>query len=273
MKYKLVISDFDGTLLRDDNTVSRRTVKAIRAYIDAGGVFTVSTGRMCKSILMRLPDLGLDKISIPLMGYQGAMIIDNLTNKRLFYRGLSSEDSIKIVKDCEKLGLYTQIYCGDEELYVAEYNYISEGYRKAAGVKAEAVGVLSEFLERTGYGCHKVLAVAEPERALEIMNDFNERYGSKYLCSVSHPTFVEIVNPEGGKGNAARFWAAEMGISMDEVIGIGDSLNDLPLIEAAGRRIAVANARDELKAAAGEVSKYTNNEDAAARILEEIIKG
>lgn len=45
MKYKLIVSDFDGTLLRSDNTISEPTRRAIAAYMAAGGTFTVSTGR------------------------------------------------------------------------------------------------------------------------------------------------------------------------------------------------------------------------------------
>ncbi|MCL2370475.1 MAG: Cof-type HAD-IIB family hydrolase [Firmicutes bacterium] len=269
MKYKLVISDFDGTLQRDDGTVSQRTVKAIKDYIARGGIFTVSTGRMCKSILPRLAELGLDKVNIPLMGYQGARIIDNITGEVFFESNISNEESISIVRDCKKLDIYHQIYCAPERLITNEYTWISDAYYKAAGVKAEAAGDLEEFLTKTKLDCHKILTIVKPEQSRDIMKYFAERY-SKSTAYISHPSFVEMVNREGSKGIAAKWAAKKFGIKISEVLGVGDSLNDLPLIEATGCGVAVANAMPELKAAADIVSKYSNNEDAVARLLEEL---
>jgi len=270
LKYKLVISDFDGTLLRDDNTISSRTVKAIKKFVDMGGIFTVSTGRMCNSILARLPELGLDKINIPLMGYQGARIIDNLTGEVLFERNISNADAVKLVRDCKDQNLYHQVYFAPDRLVTAELNWISDKYCKAVGVTAEGVGDLEEYLIKTKLDCHKVLVILEPERAREVMKGFSERHVGT-TAFISHPYFVEMVSQEAGKGNAAKWAAEKLGITMEEIIGIGDSFNDIPLVETAGRGIAVANAMPELKAVADEVSEYNNNEDAVARILEEII--
>jgi len=270
LKYKLIISDFDGTLLRDDNTVSPRTVEAIKNYVGKGGVFTVSTGRMCKSILSRLPELGLDKLDIPLMGYQGARIISNLTGEVFFERNIRNADAIKLVRDCKEQNLFHQVYCSPERLITAEYNWISQKYFEATGAKAEAVGNVEEFLMHTGLDCHKILAIMEPERSRDVMRGIIERhpYASAF---VSHPSFVEMVHRDGSKGIAAKWVAKKLGISIDEVIGIGDSLNDIPLIETVGKGIAVANSMPELKAVANEVSEYTNNEDVVARVLEEIM--
>ena len=269
MKYNLVISDFDGTLLRDDNTVSTRTVEAIKNFVAKGGTFTVSTGRMCNSILARLPELGLDKISIPLMGYQGARIIDNLTRESLFERNISNADAVKIIRDCKAQNLYHQVYFESERLITAELNWISDKYCKAVGVTAEGVGDLEEYLIKTKLDCHKVLIILEPEKAREVMSAFSKKHKNT-TAFISHPYFVEMVSNGAGKGNAAKWAAARLGISINEVIGIGDSLNDISLIETAGRGIAVANAMPELKAVAKEISDYSNNEDAVARILEEI---
>ena len=61
MKYKVFLSDFDGTLVRGDGTISKRTVEAIEAYRKRGGIFAVCTGRMPSSILPRLQELGIDE--------------------------------------------------------------------------------------------------------------------------------------------------------------------------------------------------------------------
>ena len=65
MKYPLFLSDFDGTLVRSDGTVSEGNKRAIAAYRRAGGIFAVCTGRMLSSILPRLKELGIrDKVVV-----------------------------------------------------------------------------------------------------------------------------------------------------------------------------------------------------------------
>ena len=272
LQYKLFISDFDDTLLRSDNTVSERTKTAIKAYTDAGGLFTLSTGRMCKSIMMRLKELGLDKTGFPLIGYQGARIIDSLTGQSLHEANLANKDAIELVKECYRRQLYVQIYVKPERLIVDKHTYMSNSYCQATGVSAEEAGDLVRFLEMTGYDCHKALIIADKSKTLEIMKSLGAVYDN-ILFNISHPSFVEAVDCKSGKGNAARWLADKMGIGMDRVAGIGDSLNDLPLLKAVGLGIAVANARADLKIHAHRVSRYSNDEDAVARELEQILTG
>ena len=60
MKYPLFLSDFDGTLVRSDGTISEGNQRAIAAYRKAGVTFAVCTGRMLTSILPRLKELGIE---------------------------------------------------------------------------------------------------------------------------------------------------------------------------------------------------------------------
>ena len=267
MRYKLIISDFDDTLLRSDNTVSKRTVDAIRDYTAAGGVFTISSGRMCSSLLDRLPELGLDKISIPLMGLQGSVVMDNLTGKKLFEKHVPNDVALKLANECALQDVYYQVYV-DDKLYISKEDEFSRMYCRVSNVPAYEAGDLKEFIRRTDKPCQKLLAIAEPAHADRLVEQLSARYPS-VLFHTSHPAFVEMVNAEAGKGNAARFVAARLGIGMDEVMGIGDGLNDLSLIRAAGMGVAVKNARPALKAAADYVSEYTNDEDAVARLIEQ----
>ena len=59
IKYRLIVSDFDGTLVRQDGTVSEKNIKVINEYIEAGGIFVISTGRVPAGILPQARRMGL----------------------------------------------------------------------------------------------------------------------------------------------------------------------------------------------------------------------
>ena len=62
MNYSLIVTDFDGTLLKSDGTISQRTKDAINRYMAKGGKFAISTGRMPAAILPHIKELGLDGV-------------------------------------------------------------------------------------------------------------------------------------------------------------------------------------------------------------------
>jgi Cof subfamily protein (haloacid dehalogenase superfamily) len=78
---------------------------------------------------------------------------------------------------------------------------------------------------------------------------------------------IEIMPRGANKAEALRFMADRMGIPMEQVMAIGDNYNDIEMIKAAGRRVAMANAVDKLKEAAGEVT-LSNDEDGVALAIE-----
>ena len=59
INYPLIVSDFDGTLVNNDGTISEKNKKAIAEYVAAGGAFAISTGRLPSGILSRAQELGL----------------------------------------------------------------------------------------------------------------------------------------------------------------------------------------------------------------------
>ena len=77
MKYELILSDFDGTLLRNDLTVDKSVADAIRGYINRGGHFVVCTGRMAKSMDGWLDYLGIGGQRIAVVGFNALEELQN----------------------------------------------------------------------------------------------------------------------------------------------------------------------------------------------------
>ena len=100
MKYKMIFSDFDGTLLRDDLTVSDKNKKAIKDYVERGGKFVVCTGRMPNPMMNWIDELGLKDMPIPVVGFNGGVEMD-ASGRYLHKEDIDHDVALKIVKKAE----------------------------------------------------------------------------------------------------------------------------------------------------------------------------
>lgn len=246
MKYNIFLSDFDGTLVRGDGTVSEKNKQAIAKYRAAGGVFAVVTGRALSSILPRLKELGLtDGLAV---AFQGAVIADAGTGKVIKAGGFSQEGAIRAIRALEAenhhIHIYTvdKFYCNrdDEPLHV---------YERICGIKAEIVEdePLSQMVEREGLKIIKVLAMVEKEERDALAERLRKALGKDYYVTLSADFLVEIMPAGESKANAVDFLSEHYGVPIEQVAAIGDNFNDLPMILRAGGKFAVESGENELK--------------------------
>lgn len=97
-----------------------------------------------------------------------------------------------------------------------------------------------------------------------------EMIGTDLLVTISGPTFIEISAAGATKATALEWWCAERGIKADQVIAFGDMPNDIPMLEWAGRSVAMGNAHPDVKAIADEVTA-SNLDAGVAQVLEKIL--
>ena len=261
----MVVSDFDGTLFRSDRTVSQKTKDAINRFVDGGGVFVVSTGRSLQSILPLVRRFGFKGY---ISCFNGAVIADIETGKRIFERKHTVQDSCDICKILEELGLYMTAF--DIEKYYAKVTSpFLENYEKVTETKACVSGkALSEFFKENLVECVKVVAIVEEEKRYEIIEEVKKRVQDRFYITSGGASLVEICPKGVSKGTAVEFLADYYNIPIENVIAVGDSLNDLPMIQTAGLGFAVKNAEEFLKNNVT-VYPYTNDENAVARIIEQ----
>ena len=264
MKYDIFLSDFDGTLVRADGKVSEQNKRAIAAYRAAGGVFVVVTGRTLTSARSRLNELGIREGLV--VAFQGATIADVATGKLLKDGGFSSGDALKPIRVLESEGVHIHVYT------VTDFysNRDDEGlkiYERVCGIKAQVVDgePISDFAERNRLRIVKILAMVDKKER----NGLNERVcaalGKGYYVTRSAEYFVEIL-PEGeNKGTAVDYLSEYYRVPRGRIAAIGDNYNDLPMLERAGGKFAVANAESPLKEIATVVP--SNEDDGVAAAL------
>ncbi len=266
INHPLIVSDFDGTLVKANGTIAERDKKTIAEYIANGGIFAVSTGRLPIGILPRVRELGLKGM---LSCCQGAIIMDIESGKTILDGKLSLETTLAVVRKMEEMGLHIHIY-GPREYYSNMDDDALKFYENAVRVKAKLVldKPLSQFIEENAFQSYKILAMVKAEENERIMRELAAEGFSECEITRSGDFLVEVVNAKYSKGTAVRHLAEYYRFPLEKTVAIGDQLNDLPMIEKAGVGVAVKNADARLKAQADYVCDFTNEECAVSAVIE-----
>ena len=229
MTVKLIASDMDDTLLNSNTKLSERNAAAIHKAIAKGIVFMIATGRMYVSVKPYADALGLD---VPLVTYNGALVKGSKSGKVYYEHPLKLDTALELLAYCKEKGYYIQSYQGDDS---AEYERIS-------GIKAKPVG---EKLYHPEVAPYKLLAMTKPEEFQKVWQDIQQKFAGKVTVTSSRDNFLELMEPGVNKWNAVKAVAASYGIRPEEVMCIGDSNNDLSMIENAGIAKLVTASNDE----------------------------
>lgn len=265
MNYKLVAADLDDSLLGDDRRISKENKKAIEEVVKEGGVFTIATGRPLQGCVVFVEELGLD---VPFITYNGALVIKGKSMEVLYHKAIEAQDGINIIKEGKKNNATILVF-HDNKLYVNELNERTKNYHKTSTMLPH----LEEDLESIAkMGATKILLYHEPEEIKKIQQDMKENFKGKVNFHISKPYFLEFVHQDVSKGDALAALAQSMGISSQGVIAIGDSYNDISMIEYAGLGVAVSNAHPEVKVHADYISK-SNREHGVAQVLRKFVLG
>ncbi len=264
---KLIVSDFDGTLANSGNEVDGQNVSAINRYVKDGGIFAVCTGRILPSILPRVREIGLKGL---VAACQGSVIADSESGEIIRAVTFSSAEAAEICASLEEMGVNIQAYflrgffsnLPEDEKHLNMYESI-------IGVKALHADVsLSEVIKRGEYAFNKFAVMCRKEEQAELYAAIRGRLGGKFDVTCSANVLIEISPYGETKGSALKFLAEHYSVPIGKTCAVGDNLNDLSMLEAAGYGVAVANCSPLLK----ERVKYitaSNDEGAVARVIED----
>ena len=263
MQYKMIVSDFDGTLRRSEGGISEGNAQAIRDYVAAGGFFALCTGRMISSILPYAKQLGLEGFVV---AYQGAIIQDIATGTLLRDARIPNADAVSICRFLESEGQHIHVYDGDI-FYVNMDDEFRFWYERACAVRGVLTSPdISQTVEKKKIRPHKILVACAAERRGAVYSELSARFGKEFYVTTSTENLVEITAKGCNKGDALAYMADSLRIPLRETIAVGDNYNDLPMIRAAGLGVAVMNGEQALKDAADFVAK-TCDEDGVGYVI------
>ncbi len=263
MKYKVIITDYDDTFIKKDKTVSKTQLKSVKDFILRGGYFIVCTGRMIQGIKPRLQKDGIDGY---FACFNGAYIENLKDNTVVFSNKIANSICIKASIFAEKTGLNLQAY--DQTHFItANENSFTEFYKNVIGVSHKAVGKLSEYFSNTKDGSYKLMFCDQKEKLDEHFNEIYAIFSPD--CEVIRSNDIQIdINSKGiTKGNAVKTISQILNLPINQIICVGDSGNDIPMLTSGAISMAVDNAKESVK----KVCKYvvpSNDNDAIKYIID-----
>lgn len=269
---KLVAIDLDGTLMHEDCTISDYSKKMITEASKAGIVVVPTSGRCFRNIKKQME--GVEGVRYCICG-NGSVVADLQTEEILYNNKIPAAVAYDIYKEVRKNQGFVEIY-SDTDTYVEnDVRHIlfetKMGEYFCNSMMATDVPILSAnlLLKRGLMGVNK-FHVAFP--APDDMKRFAEFCRKKEEVTVTYPSDynMEVFEKASNKDIGMELLCKRLGIAREDTIAIGDSSNDVSMIQYAHVGIAVENSMDVLKEAADYVTK-SNEEDGPAYELEKLV--
>jgi len=270
-KIKLVVFDLDGTLLNDDHEIGESAKRLIPELKAKGIHFSFATGRLHSAVAHLAEELD---ITTPLISLDGSLIKNRLEGKEVFKSFIPKKNVLKALNLADKYLLKIAL-CHADAIYFTEDNVLIPQLVDKFGAKFEEVESYSPYLNET---LEIVLAGDYKDSikhvAQRLMFPYSFGLNTTYYKSHRNKDIYYIESRKQGttKGSGLKKLQAYLNVKMKETIVMGDWYNDRTLFETKALKIAVANAVPEISRLADFITQKTNNEDAAAEVLEMLLK-
>ena len=259
---ELVATDLDGTLLGPGGAVGRRTLRAV-AKARAAGLHVVPITARPPHATYELTDrAGLDGLGVCV---NGAIVVDLGRRQVLSSDRLDAEACDRLVSDIRRALPGVTLASDAPDRFFHEPGFLTgdEGWDEVAVE-------VSDVLEHTAEGVVKLVVRHDGLTSTEIMAVLEAVLGREAHATTSHPGWVELSAFGVTKAFGLLRVCERLGVAIDATVAVGDGLNDLAMLGAAGRGYAMANGHPDVLAAADRVLP-SNVDEGVATLLEEIL--
>ncbi|GAB3330286.1 fructose-phosphate phosphohydrolase SppA [Marivirga atlantica] len=264
--WKAICTDIDGTLLNAERRLSERTIKAFQKIKDDVPIILASS-RMPAAMRHLQQEIGIT--TQPLICYNGGYIIDQddkievLSSTEIQYEWLH-----RIIQTTQILSLHTSIYAEDS-WFAPESDFWTAREENNTKVKATILAnqQLVDMWSEKKLGAHKIMLMGDSDKIDHVVNELEDQNAPLHLYR-SKDTYLEIAPKQISKASALSLLVErKLNIDLKEIMAFGDNFNDIELLKAVGNGVAVANAKEELKSVANEVTDLAK-EDGVAKTIE-----
>lgn len=268
----LYVSDLDGTLITHREKISDYSLAALNELVEKGLLFTYATARSFTSAEAAVRGLNH---SLPVIVYNGALVIEPATGKTLYSLAFPSESKKSILDRLNVFGVspvvHARVGIEDKVFWLrgsessGQFRYLSRraGEKRMLPVDSPAGLVTGETYFFACNGPHETM------RRLHDELEKDGFYSLLYPETYSADYWLEILPQGATKANAAK--KLKDFLQCDELVCFGDSANDSELFDVCDRKYAVQNAGDWLKSKATDVIGYCEEDGVAKWLLSRFI--
>ncbi len=261
---RLIATDIDGTLLRDDRTLSPRTTAVLARIAAAGAPVVLVTGRPIRWLPLVYEQLAAP---LPAICANGAVVYDPVADEVLRADPLAPELLAEVARRLRaavpEVSFAVEIVDGRQMRHESHYPLRWDA-------DLDAIRAVESPEELLAAPAVKLLARAgeqDPDAFVRVVAGALE--GLAEATHSSYSGLVEISAAGVTKAAGLAWYAARLGIDERDVLAFGDMPNDVPMLTWAGRAVAVANAHPAVLEIADEVTG-ANEEDGVAAYLEQV---
>lgn len=273
MAVKVIIMDIDGTLVNDKKEITPKTKEVLLKAQEQGALLVLASGRPTSGLRKLAAELQMDKHHGLFVCFNGSKVIDCQSDEVLFNQAMSVEDSKAVLEHLKNFKARPMFDKG-EYMYVNDVfdNYITYKGKPFNVMQYESRGnnyILCEKRDLAAFvdfEINKILTYGDPEYLQEHYQEMMAPFKDRLNCMFTGDFYFEYTAKGIDKAKALDSVLIPMGYTKDEMIAFGDAQNDKTMIEYVGCGVAMANASDDLKAVADEIT-LSNNDDGIAESL------
>lgn len=287
--YKLIAIDLDGTLLNSYGEISTKNKEAIRYALDKEIQVVLASGRDPKTIEKISLELGIKNY---LIAGNGASIYDIQLEKNIYESFLDIDKSLEIIKICKENSIFFSIYTTNGiitegiEYNIKVFNNENNFRPNKKRTNIEIVKDIYSYVDEKKPNILKIIICDENKIIFNNIIEKMKKVKGVEVLEVEHMSkkvirigteeypieyfYTEVTNQNTNKWNAIEYLLEKIQITKEEVICIGDNMNDLKMIQNAGVGITMKNSALEKKNVADYVTEDNNSDGVANAIYKYI---
>lgn len=289
--YQLIAIDLDGTLLNAYGEVSEENKKAITYAQEKGAIVMLTSGRPIQSVQHLARELGTNQYCI--CG-NGATVHDLQKQEMLYQNAIEKKRILELIEICERNSIYYSIYT-EEGILAKSLNfnvlYYNQENKKKTEDKRTPIIIeqnLYDYIQQDTKHLYLKFSIADENpviftrmreklkqmkhlQVLDIEHQSRKVFksGTEYVTIAYY--YTEITNENVHKWSAIEQVMKEMGITANEVMAIGDNVNDETMLRNAGLGVAMGNSPQNIQQIANVITD-THIEDGVAKAIYKYIK-
>ena len=279
MSIKLIASDLDGTIIDENNFISPNNINAINDINKKNISFAVCTGKsysIGKSLCSKFD------AQYVIFG-NGSHIVDLKTGKSIYKNTLSIDQIKSCIETANKYNLHVHAY-SDNEVITTGLKYMDLRNYKLNLFSSSKFLITDDILEcikQNNLSIFQIVISSDVhlnhiKSELSFYNDFSITTISKFgkykdLIIGKEYEYLSISSKDTDKNKALDFLKRYLGLQNNEVMAVGDNLNDFSMIKHSGIGVAVANAYDEVKKVATYTTEHNVSQGAFAEAVYKFI--